>query len=96
VANAVGVRRGRPEGLLERLCRAYVQRAAEPLSDVERHVMCLHAEGPRRPRRGGSVNAPPLPTKYGFNFGTGVVCGFLSEYYAYGQPPNPVVAARPA
>jgi hypothetical protein len=40
------------------------------------------------------VSAPPLATKYGFNFGTGVVCGFLSEYYAYGQPPNPLVAAK--
>src|SRR5690606_30286641 len=101
VANSVGVRRGRPEGLLDRLCRAYVQRAARPLADVERHVMCIRAEG-ARPSAGGasasgaprSVRSPPLATKYGFNFGTGVVCGFLSEYYAYGQPPNPLVAAK--
>jgi diacylglycerol kinase (ATP) len=103
VANAVGVRRGRPEGLLERLCRAYVERAARPLADVERHVMCIRGEGARPPTTGrstessrppASMRAPPLATKYGFNFGTGVVCGFLSEYYAYGQPPNPLVAAK--
>lgn len=115
VANSVGVRRGPPEGLLDRLCRAYVQRAAAPLADVERHVMCIRAEGARplkahatrtsrkktsdsdgpasiRPGRTGPAEV--LATKYGFNFGTGVVCGFLSEYYAYGQPPNPVVAAK--
>jgi hypothetical protein len=32
--------------------------------------------------------------KYGFNFGTGVVCGFLSEYYAAGHPPTPRIAAK--
>lgn len=102
VANAVGVRRGRPEGLLDRLCRAYVARAARPLADVERHVMCIRAEGAVAPSlvREGSApsrsrsSGPPLATKYGFNFGTGVVCGFLREYYAYGQPPNPVVAFK--
>src|SRR3954465_12554 len=41
VANSVGVRRGRPEGLLDRLCRRYVERAARPLEDVERHVMSI-------------------------------------------------------
>lgn len=102
VANSVGVRRGRPEGLLHRLCRAYVARAARPLADVERHVMCVRGEGVRAPSRPAgagddeapSMRAPALATKYGFNFGTGVVCGFLSEYYGYGQPPNPVVAAK--
>ncbi len=39
VANAVGVRKGRPEGLLGRLIRAYAARAAQPLLNVERHVM---------------------------------------------------------
>ena len=39
VANAVGVRKGRPEGLLGRLIRAYASRAAQPLINVERHVM---------------------------------------------------------
>jgi hypothetical protein len=101
VANSVGVRRGKPEGLLDRLCRAYVQRAARPLADVERHVMRIRAEGARplggdASGSGGprSMRSPPLATKYGFNFGTGVVCGFLSEYYAYGQPPSPLVAAK--
>ena len=39
VANAVGVRKGGPEGLLGRLMRAYAARAAQPLFNVERHVM---------------------------------------------------------
>ena len=99
VANSVGVRRGRPEGLLDRLCRAYLSRAARPLANVERHVMCVRGEGVRaRTARanGGASNSmhAPLATKYGFLFGTGVVAGFLSEYYAFGQPPNPVVAAK--
>ena len=99
IANAVGVRRGPPEGLLDRLCRAYVERAARPLANVERHVMCLRGER-ARPGKGdpdaapASVTSSALATKYGFNFGTGVVCGFLSEYYAYGQPPDPVIAAK--
>ncbi|MBX3230181.1 MAG: sphingosine kinase [Labilithrix sp.] len=99
VANACGVPRGKPEGLLERLCRAYVRRAAEPLAGVERHVMCLEAE--RGTNRGSdrppaSMRAPALAKKYGFNFGTGVVPGYLAEYYAYGkgQPPNPLIAAK--
>jgi diacylglycerol kinase (ATP) len=37
VANAVGVPRGKPDGLLARLIRRYAAR--EPLSSVERHVM---------------------------------------------------------
>jgi diacylglycerol kinase family enzyme len=98
VANAVGVRRGRPEGLLDRLCRAYVARAARPLADLERHVMCIRGEGARTPGSSGadaaSMPAPMLATRYGFNFGTGVVCGFLAEYYAAGTPPNPLVAAK--
>lgn len=99
VANAVGVRRGQPEGLLERLCRAYVARAAMPLADVERHVMCIRGEGARAARNdrdasAASMRAPSPVTRYGFNFGTGVVVGFLSEYYASGNPPNPAVAAK--
>ncbi len=74
VANSVGVSRGKPEGLLGRLIRAYAQRATEPLANVERHVM-----------RVGS--------HYGFLFGTGVIVGFLSEYYAGGEP-SPLVAAK--
>ncbi len=39
VANSVGVRHGRPEGLLARLVRSYAERAAEPLYNTERHLM---------------------------------------------------------
>ena len=39
VANSVGLRKGRPEGLLGQLIRAYAARAAQPLINVERHVM---------------------------------------------------------
>lgn len=98
VANAVGVRRGRPEGLLDRLCRAYSARTARPLADVERHVMRIRGERPRATASASdgppSMRAPQMGTRYGFNFGTGVVVGFLSEYYAAGSPPNPVVAAK--
>lgn len=103
VANAVGIRRGPPEGLLGRLIRAYSERAARPLRDVERHVMRIGAasssgasryddspvSGPGGTRR----STPPLTEKYGFLFGTGVVHGFLAEYYRGGQP-SPVVAAK--
>jgi diacylglycerol kinase family enzyme len=79
VANSVGIR-GKPEGLLGRLIRDYSQRANEPLVDVERHVMKVS------PCNDG---AP----KYGFLFGTGVMHGFLAEYYRSGDP-SPLVAAR--
>lgn len=39
VANSVGVRQGRPEGLLARLIRDYAARSSRPLANVERHVM---------------------------------------------------------
>lgn len=80
VANSVGVRPGKPEGLLGRLIAAYAQRATAPLAGVERHVMHV------KPRAGG-------PAHYGFLFGTGVVHGFLAEYYRDGEP-TPLVAAR--
>jgi hypothetical protein len=83
IANAVGVRRGPPESLLNRLIRAYVARASRPLCDAPRHVMRLR----------GDQSLSGLPVKYGFLFGTGVICGFLSEYYRGGSP-NPVVAAK--
>jgi diacylglycerol kinase family enzyme len=81
VANSVGVMRGKPEGLLGRLIRSYAARASMPLADVERHVMKI---GPR---------GRPDDAKYGFLFGTGVVRGFLAEYYAGGEP-SPLVAAK--
>jgi diacylglycerol kinase family enzyme len=80
VANSVGVRRGRPDGLLGRLVRAYAQRGALELENVERHVMRI---GPR-----GSEKC-----QYGFLFGTGVVHGFLSEYYRRGEP-SPLTALQ--
>jgi diacylglycerol kinase (ATP) len=83
VANSVGIRRGKPEGLLARLIHAYAQRATAPLAGVERHVMSVTpAEG-----RG------PADAKYGFLFGTGVVHGFLAEYYRNGEP-SPLVAVQ--
>lgn len=99
-ANSVGVRRGVPEGLLDRLVQAYVERASAPLQDVERHVLKLRSKtsGSRTSSASAdagpaSMKAPPLAEKYGFVFGTGVVCGYLAEYYAGGKP-NPVVAAK--
>jgi diacylglycerol kinase (ATP) len=78
VANSVGVRRGAPEGLLGRLIRAYAQQAVRPLANVERRVMRVGGEGVHH---------------YGFTFGTGVVYGFLAEYYSGGDP-SPLVAAK--
>jgi diacylglycerol kinase (ATP) len=79
VANSVGVRRGGPEGLLARLVRAYARRAILPLAGVQRRVMPVRPEGGR--------------SQYGFLFGTGVVHGFLAEYYRSGAV-SPWVAAR--
>jgi len=78
VANSVGVPRGGPEGLLARLVGAYARRALLPLAGVERRVMCVRPEGGR--------------AQYGFLFGTGVVHGFLAEYYRSGAA-TPWVAA---
>ncbi|MBL8609493.1 MAG: sphingosine kinase, partial [Myxococcales bacterium] len=74
VANSVGVSRGRPEGLLDRLIHAYAERASRPLGGVERRVM-------------------RVGDHFGFLFGTGVVYGFLAEYYRDGEP-TPLVAAK--
>jgi diacylglycerol kinase family enzyme len=83
VANSVGVSHGKPEGVLGRLLRDYVHRANAPLENVERHVMRIG------PRDAGSGQK----THYGFLFGTGVVHGFLAEYYRGGEP-TPLVAAK--
>jgi hypothetical protein len=80
VANSVGVSKGRPEGLLGRLIRDYARRANAPMENVERHVMRI------TPVEGGKAH-------YGFLFGTGVMCGFLADYYADGEP-SPLVAAK--
>ena len=86
VADSVGVRRDHPEGLLERLIRAYAERATMPLANVERHVMRI------RPTE-ASVRGARARTHYGFIFGTGVVYGYLAEYYSGGQP-TPLIAAK--
>jgi diacylglycerol kinase (ATP) len=78
VANSVGVGRGRPEGLLARLVREYATRGVLELENVQRHVMGI------APRGGGKK-------AFGFLFGTGVMRGFLAEYYRDGQP-SPLVA----
>jgi diacylglycerol kinase family enzyme len=83
VANSVGVRRGRPEGLLGRLIRAYAERATMPLANVERRVMRVQPSD-------GSVTGS---ANYGFIFGTGIVYGYLAEYYRDGDP-SPAVAAK--
>ncbi|MGA7122666.1 MAG: diacylglycerol kinase family protein [Polyangiaceae bacterium] len=82
VANSVGVGHGRPDGLLGRLVRDYARRGALELENVERHVMRI------APLAGGKPG-------YGFLFGTGVVHGFLAEYYrAGGGDPSPLVALK--
>jgi len=101
-ANSVGVRRGVPKDLLDRLVQAYVERASIPLQNVERHVLKLRGDcaGTRSQRSAAdaapaSMRSPPLAEKHGFVFGTGVVCGYLAEYYAGGKgKPDPVVAAK--
>jgi hypothetical protein len=55
-----------------------------PLANVERHVMRIE------PAERSARTAHP---HYGFIFGTGVVYGFLAEYYREGQS-SPVVAAK--
>lgn len=81
VANAVGVRREAPEGLLGHLLRAYAERKSRPLPDVERHVLRV------------APTADAGRATYGFLFGTGVVAGFLSEYYR-APVPSPASAAK--
>src|SRR4029077_4419067 len=78
VANSVGVGHGRPEGLLARLVREDAKRGAVELENVERYVMRV------APRQGGKND-------FGFLFGTGVMRGFLAEYYRGGQP-SPLAA----
>jgi diacylglycerol kinase (ATP) len=59
-----------------------VRRGKPELENVERHVMRI------APRDGGKPG-------YGFLFGTGVVHGFLAEYYRVGGgDPSPLVALR--
>jgi len=87
IADSLGVRRGRPEGLLARLLRAYLHPGA-PLREVRRHVMRVRGDNARRDD-GLRIGSAPC----GFLFGTGVVCGYLREYYAAG-PSSAQVAAK--
>lgn len=98
VANSVGIRRGAPEVLVRRLIDGYQAHATRPLRHAERHTLRIQATAlppPSAHDDEGSPRsvAPPAGDKYGFLFGTGVVYGFLAEYYAGGDP-NPVVAAK--
>jgi diacylglycerol kinase (ATP) len=81
IASSVGVGRGKPEALLARLVRDYARRGSLELENVQRHVMRIGPAGD------GKVH-------YGFLFGTGVVQGFLAEYYREGEPPSPLVALQ--
>jgi diacylglycerol kinase family enzyme len=95
VANSVGVGHGKPEGLLGKLIRAYAARAAKPLLDVERNVLKIAPVDPssRATRRRTENHDRGSATNYGFLFGTGVVYGYLAEYYRGGEP-SPLVAAK--
>lgn len=84
VANSIGVARGRPDGLLQRLVAAYARRTVEPLHHAERYTMRIAAAKGHDSER---------KAQFGFLFGTGVVHGFLSEYYGSGEP-SPLVALK--
>lgn len=79
LANSLGVPRCSPEKLLASLVRRYSGCGEAPLECVERDVMGVRANGSGRGR-------------CAFLFGTGVVCGYLGEYYAAGGS-SPGVAA---
>lgn len=85
IADSLGVRRGRPESSLARLLNAYLRR--RPLRDVPRFLMRVRSDNPRRVDGG-----PTGEVSHGFLFGTGVVCGYLREYYAGGTPDAKVAA----
>jgi diacylglycerol kinase (ATP) len=84
VANSIGVPPGKPDGLLQRLVNAYARRAAQPLHQAQRYTM-------RVERAHGDAGA--RKPQFGFLFGTGVVQGFLAEYYGSGEP-SPLVALK--
>lgn len=82
LANSIGVPRRAPEKLLARLVRLHELAGpggkARPLECAERDVMGVRAIGEDR-------------TRCAFLFGTGVVYGYLAEYYAAGAT-SPLVA----
>jgi len=86
IADSLGVQRGRPDSLLARLLNAYL--SSRPLRDVPRYVMHVRGDNPRRLDR-----LPTGEVSHGFSFGTGVVCGYLREYYSGGAP-DALVAAK--
>lgn len=71
LANSIGVPRRAPDNLLTNLVRRYARAKNEPIVCVERDVMGVKAIGEAQVR-------------CAFLFGTGVVCGYLAEYYAAG------------
>jgi hypothetical protein len=81
LAESVGVRRRPPEWLLDRLVQSAAA-GATPHARVERHVMHIETLG-------GAARPPVC----GFLFGTGVMHGFLAEYYTGGRP-TPLTAVR--
>ncbi|HSY20843.1 MAG TPA: diacylglycerol kinase family protein [Polyangiaceae bacterium] len=79
VASSIGVRRGSPEDLLARVVAHYEGRANPPLAAIERTLLRVAPVGVDGADHGsGRVT-------FGFLFGTGVVQGFLAEYYT-GEP----------
>jgi diacylglycerol kinase (ATP) len=76
VASSIGVRRGSPEDLLARVVAHHEGRANPPLATVERTLLRVAPVG---------VDHDNARVTFGFLFGTGVVQGFLAEYYA-GEP----------
>ena len=76
VASSIGVRRGSPEDLLARVVAHHAGRANPPLATVERTLLRVAPVG---------VDHDNARVTFGFLFGTGVVQGFLAEYYA-GEP----------
>ena len=83
IADSVGVPRDRPERLLAQLMAA----APASRSHAMRRVMHVRGDSSRR------CDALDDVPRYGFLFGTGVVAGYLREYYAAG-PPSARAAAK--
>ena len=86
VADSIRVRRRSPDRLLAGLIEAKAR--SRPLRNIQRPVMRVSASGVRR-----SDGTEIGPSSHGFLFGVGVVCGYLTEYYASGEP-SPRVAAK--
>jgi diacylglycerol kinase family enzyme len=92
LADSVGIPRGKPERLLQRLVTAHLGRDLRAPRETARHVMRLQGENSRR-RDAVSASLPASTAIHGFLCGVGVVSGFLEAYYASG-PPSARVAAE--